>query len=602
MTAQGASASPSRKHLHSLPPELLVEIFRALAPPRYPQWPYSTSTGDPRRISQVCSSWRAITLGIRDLWTSIPIKNAYWAALSLDRSRPLPISISIVRLDKFGTLISNLRREQLKVAVHTLKTGVQTALSEPARICAFHAELSTYGNEAEFQAWFARKLFAFLEDADVPLLEHLVITVESLENIGQYSFFLGHQTPANLQYVSMYGLYRGDMPCMHLLSAPLTTLDLGSGTIWDFLPDALDSLSRLPTLESLSIRRDRDDMIWEGAILPPYDINVEPRSVSLPNLKKLYLYEPLDLIACLVRALAFPTSAAIKLYDANDEVDDPDLLVTSVRDCIDVIVAGLNAHYAPLVAEGRPYRGLCLLSRARDHSEFLNRVHVVADYAIRGQELQDSRAYLMPDRIDRELRVLDHKPQDRTLDISITGDETLEAHILVEILTGLPVLREARALTFYDKSYDPCEAFHATGPQAWLDALRYLGGIQVAHLHGYIAVRHLKALVANDVHYHDFTPRVLVIEDVSFLPDPKPPSISLEELVLALKKCSGFGRQAVEEGVMHVEIIYCDIDDEQVLRLRREFGDNSVSWDGLTRGSKRSRRKPCSIYAISDPG
>ncbi|KZV71392.1 hypothetical protein PENSPDRAFT_751784 [Peniophora sp. CONT] len=580
-----------------LPPELLVEIFKRLSPPYHlPRWPQYTSLDDPRRLSHVCSTWRTISLGIKSLWTSIPIKNEYWAGLSIDRSRPLPVSV-IVTLDELHVD----EKERRKVPIYDMHDGLQRALSEPHRLRALEAELATY-SFGPTGIWLAHKLFVFLEAIEVPLLEYLDINLQVHDLVPGHPSFLGHLPLANLRYVSFRGLYQGDLPSPHILLAPLTTLELGCGAMWESTHDALESLSRLPTLEILSIRRDRDDMFWPGAI-PTFGILdevIKPRSVSLPNLKRLSLYESLELIAYLMRSLAMPTYTALDLHDANDQADEEP--GASFSECWDVLAAGLNAHYTCNIQEGRPFRGLFLLPQTNDRNvEHPHRVHIVADYATDEEGTLTARRYLMTDRIERDIGVFPPTPQGRPLSISLCNEENFSVLGLVQALTGLPIFRQARAIIFFQKSWGRTpEPFSATSPSEWLTTTRYLSNIEVAHLGGYIAVHHVEALLDAENNGHasqGLCPTDLIIEDVSFLPEPSQSEdsrlacIPLDKFILALQRYSdadSFGRDA--RHLTHVELIYCDIEEDQVSLLRRELGDGFVSWDNLTRGSRRSRQ------------
>nr|GAT45431.1 predicted protein [Mycena chlorophos] len=80
----------------SLPPELLIHIFLDLFPP--PNTPPSLTTA--LLLSHVCSSWRAIVLGLPAFWTNIVVRSNFtdlsqfihlWAI----RAHPRPLTISL---------------------------------------------------------------------------------------------------------------------------------------------------------------------------------------------------------------------------------------------------------------------------------------------------------------------------------------------------------------------------------------------------------------------------------------------------------------------------------------------------------------------------
>lgn len=589
------AALNSQVSIQRIPPELLFEIFKALSPPCYlPRWPEDTSLEQPRTLSHVCSSWRTIALSLKSLWTSIPIVNEFWAGLSMERSRPLPISI-IVTLD--GSHL--YEEESAKVPIYNLHDGLQMALSEPYRICALQAELATY-RFGPTRTWLAHKLFVFLETAEVPQLEFLNVNLLFHDVHGTHSSFLGRLPPTNLRSLSLCGVYQGELHCPHLITTTLTTLDLGSGVIWDSIEDACVSLSRMPSLEVLAIRRNRDDMFMPGA-LPSTDIldtSIQPRSISLPNLKKLYLFETLELITCLMRSFAFPISATIDLHDASEQADEQP--GPSVRDCLRILTTALNAHYARVVAEDRVFRGLFLFSGAEDGTVHRQRLQFAADYALRNKDSEEARACSMSGRIDRKYTFPQFVHDNCPLYIRLCNDDSTTALELVETLSALPVFRDARALVFLEHTLEPVpEPYSATGLLEWVNVMRYIRSVKVAHLGSYIAVHHLAALLEVEGYASSLATTDLVIEDVSFCPDLssseqalRPARFPFDRFMLALQRCNtpDTRKPGGAGHVVHVELIHCDIDEDQIAEMRREFGDEFVLWDGLVQGSGESRR------------
>ncbi|KAG6819104.1 hypothetical protein H0H93_015442 [Arthromyces matolae] len=75
----------------NLPPEVLQRIFIACAQSAFhiPTWSWSV-------VTLVCSSWRRTALNCVDLWSYVDFSHPRWTAISLQRSRPVPLSVRAI--------------------------------------------------------------------------------------------------------------------------------------------------------------------------------------------------------------------------------------------------------------------------------------------------------------------------------------------------------------------------------------------------------------------------------------------------------------------------------------------------------------------------
>ncbi|KZV71393.1 hypothetical protein PENSPDRAFT_650702 [Peniophora sp. CONT] len=583
MSRSGARRNPPRpSYARRLPPELLVDIFKLLTPRKNyytDKWP--TSLDDPRALSQVCSNWRTIALDVKKLWTRVPVLNGFWAAICLERSRPLPVSVSILlNIDYDGRYASRNHCDP-----DNLHEGIKMALSESQRIRMLEIEVSA--SDGDKLSRLTHDMFTCLQSGPMPLLEYVDVDLHWHE-VSDYPAFLGRHTPANLRYLALRNVDRRNLPCPHLFSAPLTSLILGCGTIWDTIEDALSTLSLLPTLEVLKIDRDRngsDDRDQPSAI-PEFNISelaVEARSITLPNLKELDLSEPLEVIACLMKCLAFPTSARITLRALDNSEGD------AIRDYMALFMSSLDAHYKSLVAEDRSFRSLLLdLSVRPDQRRLL----VAADHALRDLDCPVPRPPLIP--IYPNGFVI---PSVLPFSFSLCDDISFSELELVESFLSQPLFSSTGALTFKEGFGEWMETpFPVTSTSQWRDVLSRLGSVAVAHFHGHTAPHALQALaLEGDTGVYCLLTDI-TLQEVSFVPFPegtgeKSAYVPFETLLAVLKQRTERDVPRHVARLRRLELLSCDIDEGQLAELYRVLGENVVSWDGRMRGTEESRRQ-----------
>ncbi|VDC02123.1 unnamed protein product [Peniophora sp. CBMAI 1063] len=569
------SKGPSTTSLTSkLPPELLLIISEHLTSRQlevYAERRSTTSLDDPRALSQVCSRWRTTALNSKILWTSIPLVNEFWASISLERSRPLPVSVSI-SLDYSPWSRTDEDAVRAPFELYHLHDGIMKALSESHRIHILDIDASVFDDDRI--TWLTHKIFTFLGSTPMPQLESVYVNLQWHELYGEYASFLDRHTPRNLRHLSLLrGIDQRSLPCPHLFAAPLTVLKLECGAVWETMDDALNALSALPTLEVLAIDRDKNlDESWDQAgALPEFDISElinDARRVSLPNLRELILCEPLAHIAYLLKCLVFPPTARIELNALHQPEEE-----NAIRDLIEGIVASLAAHYAPLISEGYYFDSL-LLDVSLEYGR--RRLVVGADRAQRFPTTTQTPAKLIPisSKGARTLRV---RPHMLPFSLSLSDDNSFTSRELVKLFVD----RLARL---------------PSRKKLWNTMLSSLEQVSVAHFYGHTGIQAILGLLREDegVTHRDLVD--LTFEELSFVPpselasERKPACVPFDALVSVLHRRTGPDRIQSVANLRQLEFKNCDIECTQIDVLRHDFGEGFVSWE-RQRGTDESSRQ-----------
>ncbi|KZV71394.1 hypothetical protein PENSPDRAFT_650703 [Peniophora sp. CONT] len=583
--------APKIPHIQELPHELLVEIFRFFTPRKVVDWIYgyttwSTSLDEPRALSQVCSTWRTIALDVKSLWTGIPVVNEFWAEISLERSRPLPVVISITLNESADFQAGIVHKSSL--GLYDLHDGVRMALSQSHRIRILQIEVLVY--DSSQLVWLTHKMTTFLARGSMPLLEEAEIDINQNALYRPCPSFLGESTPHGLHHLSLRGIDESYLPCPHLFAAPLTSLVLGYGTIWEFVEDALLALSLIPSLEILEIKRDRDGDSDQPSAISEFDIfelTLNARSVALPNLKLLDLHETLELVACMMKFLAFPTTARIHLY-ALCTADEGDV----VRGFVDIIATSLSLHYVSLINEDRPFRGL-FLDMECSHEQ--HRLLLAADHSLH-QVPSTPRTCLIPKNERYNIFHSDQLP----FTLSLCGHSSFSGIELVENFVRLPIFSQAYALTFTESQYGGpnTDPFLHTSSSDWKRIMLQFDHLSVIQLHSYAAVHVLQALAEGRVGESAFDAIVdITISEVAFIhmspndTSGRPAYVPFDALYAILNQSIGDGGKRPLVSPRRVNLAHCDVDEEQVAQLRRSFGGELITWDGTERGSYESTHR-----------
>ncbi len=263
--------------VNRLPPELLATIFS-----------YVCSTSDKNAdlicISHVCTHWRTIALDAGGLWTHIALTHPLGITTFLERSKSLPLSISLTASHSPFKPVLNLvsseitRVRSLKICIpHTVDPGFITRRLKLA----------------------------------APALEELSIEDFQLHRKVERTPPAGIRVPIFDGMPALRTLSLRNVPLVFLPKGPsaLTKIDLHLKL--PALPILLDLLERSPLLESLSLH---------GTLHG--DAVQSQRLVTLPRLTSFSVHTfPPQGIASLLSSVALPPCASIALHAPLDIVD-----------------------------------------------------------------------------------------------------------------------------------------------------------------------------------------------------------------------------------------------------------------------------------------
>ena len=311
-----------------VPAELLMEIFThvprmefeesLLAPtadvPLQPTW---------MSIAQVCRRWRAIVANFKDFWVYIPLQtSAYWAEVSLARSRPRPISF---RVDFSTTQPEWYRRTAL------------SALRAVARAKEIHLQSSVATNLE-----FRKEVLHLLRGFPAPKLETLSIDGTMARNFVSLSddvFHSHHTAVGALRSLTLTYCEEID-PSNILFYAPLVSLHLENCPA----DSLLEILFRLPNLRTLILE------------CTPFHYGPHGNSstvVHLQQLQHLTITNASSIITFLVKGIQTPASTSLSItctdyLDVDEPLDDAVLLHTITS----TLSAVLSAYFERALAVG----------------------------------------------------------------------------------------------------------------------------------------------------------------------------------------------------------------------------------------------------------
>ncbi|KAI0648235.1 hypothetical protein C8Q79DRAFT_905518 [Trametes meyenii] len=246
----------------------------------------------PIRITHICKHWRAVALGAPPLWTNIVLNHPVGLKVFLERSKALPVHISLTTsqtpiLGSIKLIASQYHR------VRTLKLRV------PARV-----DLQSIMNR--------------LKGIAAPLLEELSIDNTDKEPLrrprAQPSDLVPPPQFAGTPALRSLSLCGAPLPYIPTPNA-LTHIDLAG--LLPTLPVLLDLLQSTPLLETLILDRNR-----QGGVFNRDGLQLA-REVGLPRLRLFHMhtYPPAG-IASLLSTLALPRGATIELDAPLDIVND----------------------------------------------------------------------------------------------------------------------------------------------------------------------------------------------------------------------------------------------------------------------------------------
>ncbi|TBU46991.1 hypothetical protein BD309DRAFT_952885 [Dichomitus squalens] len=276
--------------VNALPVEVLSHVFVYLLSP--PGAPITQGHAKFLKVAHVCHRWRTIALENPTLWTSFPLHHAEMVEQCVNRSRQLPITVSLTR--------------------GMPKSIPQLVASASCRVRSIWISTKSGSDVGQLLSCFG----------SAPLLEYL--HVEASGNDPRASFDSSVRPSVPL-------LFNGHAPSLRYLvlrnvqllfppSNTLRHLELGASPNDLHLPavkEVLDVLANCPELEELKLSGLCQD--WEFV----EERNVARRKVELPQLRSLTLgLEFAADIAELLSQVSVPEQACIQISTTLGDEED----------------------------------------------------------------------------------------------------------------------------------------------------------------------------------------------------------------------------------------------------------------------------------------
>ena len=295
------SPSPERSNPCRLPPELLAAIFLEYMRQFEGFSCFARMVPPWVDVSYVCRYWRSVALNCANLWTRLFFVSSEWMDELLRRSKTVPL---IIHTDFYHPK-SNPRQVR----------PLERALGHMERIQDLWIDCDSSEdvlNMVQARLTAAAPLLRSLhlstyEDGD----NHIVIHKDTLPGAGLRKF---HLEFCHVDWSSPIFNGLTELTLSHVVNDVMEC--------WDGL---LSLLSRLPLLRQLSVDN----------ILPPANIAYEDSfintynrtRVSLCQLEKLTLTDPIPWVTALLARLEFPTSTVVRVKCNCDNLEDISMFV-----------------------------------------------------------------------------------------------------------------------------------------------------------------------------------------------------------------------------------------------------------------------------------
>ncbi|KAI0310144.1 hypothetical protein OF83DRAFT_912236 [Amylostereum chailletii] len=291
-----------------LPPEILLKIFVFL---RGHTVPVSTRHDHadcmyPIVVTQVCREWRMVAFACEQLWTCEALCHGHeWTMRALELSGTSPLSVYVFPSS-----------DKDKEGHHFEKTmeGATLLLGQLHRIEFLSVDLTLSGISESERGIITSLLCA----QTAPRMKTLVLDYgyrEWIEELPQDPELFAGITPPDIEELTIYLAIIP--PTFHLFNAPLTCLILESCTIWRAMDPFLDTLSRLPTLETFSYIMDPVDRI--GIESNTVSQARAARSVVMPNMRRFKLGDNIVSVGNIMPYLSLPSNASVTIMGACED-------------------------------------------------------------------------------------------------------------------------------------------------------------------------------------------------------------------------------------------------------------------------------------------
>ncbi|KZV73439.1 hypothetical protein PENSPDRAFT_297748 [Peniophora sp. CONT] len=259
-------------------------------------------------VSQVCQLWRNISLspGGKRLWTHAPLRHkAVCVDAFMTRSHPLPVFLKI----------EAIMRDEGEQPTFSLLPAVEKALQHSARvdtmILSFNIEDYTFSDELTSQFYTKYEhMTQLLDHYSFPALEYLSWTAWTNQSEGHRlsENVFRMEVPGSLRRLFLNNIIFTSPSS--LLGAPLTSLVLDHSGSWSGIDDFLTTLLNMLSLETLVIMSDGLHSSFRTA---GHVTQHQYRSISLPRLARLALYESLTNLPLLFAYIRAPITCRIDM-------------------------------------------------------------------------------------------------------------------------------------------------------------------------------------------------------------------------------------------------------------------------------------------------
>lgn len=256
-------------------------------------------------VTHVCRYWRAVALGWKTLWTTLPSIGTAFTPIALARTNGAPISIeAIISSNLSAKVVKNLlahsgRLSSIELVSHPSPTGSPPSLQEVFLGCEGFPLLEEVF--LKIQSDYDFKL-PFSQNCS-PSLKHLTIKASSFSGWENMAFGRNMQS---LILRGEQGVLGGERPTLH---------------------ESLDMMAAMPLLQEL----DTAHLLPEPPGQTPQSLPSSSTPAILPQLAVLTLQDNSGPIAQFLQSVHFPEATMVTMvfYGTDDESSDSSAMLVN---------------------------------------------------------------------------------------------------------------------------------------------------------------------------------------------------------------------------------------------------------------------------------
>ncbi|KAI0262780.1 hypothetical protein BC834DRAFT_374372 [Gloeopeniophorella convolvens] len=400
-----------------IPTEILAEIFlfyqsqyRGIFPDCSGRQIYGGHLWWVPGVAHICRHWRQVALGYPRLWANVSLSlNRNWGTQMLSLSKASPISISLVDPDSCEAFLPALPWSTEKLHLDPIEVLSQHLFhiqdliisSCPCNIIPWIRLLETAAPLLEsLSVTVNLHLPDTTRDNPVPIPENFLSTHPRLRKLSLLWTFLSDWTACSLPLLTALNIDAPD---------PQNFLDRRN-LVLPSHEQFLDCMQQMPALETVHLSH----------CLPPLSPMYSTRTVSLQNLKSLFVRDRVDRCRQVIEALDFPESTSIAVHCWSP-------LPPSEYDCLR-IVPTLSQHLCRGDTTPTPPQALSL------------RLGVVFE---RTELLLDAWRNFTPPTVDEDRKpYFGPKPSETTIHLQCDWEQSdayIERRSLIKVAEAIPL-------------------------------------------------------------------------------------------------------------------------------------------------------------------